>query len=329
MYRIVMVFIIIFLLVASSAEAGNNLVLNGSFEITDTTGMPFGWNIQRSGDASLMLDADAYVGEKAMMIETHKTEDAQGNYLSSESGRLVQTISIVPNSHYILSFWYKFDHMSGDSIKYYIFGEANYLRSFTRWTKTMNLFESGNENRLDLTIELFQRTSKVWIDQVNLIKLKPNTNYLSNPGFDDVRKDGTPVGWIIDVQGSPTIKVENTHIYGDRCLSIEGHPGSNAPKGYPTTDRVSVTQPVLLKTNTLYNLTFWYKTTRLSDRFKVEISGESYRLPDSFEWVCKTVTINSKDNDNAIIRFIMEKRTGKVWINDVEFIESPVDEDGQ
>lgn len=328
MFRIVIVCIMFFLFIASSTKADDNIVLNGSFEIIDASG-PYGWKVREIGEASLELDDDAYAGEKAMTIETHKTEDAPGKYLSSETGRIVQTIPIVTNSYYLLSFWYKFDHKSGDQLKYYVLGESHYLNSFTKWTKAMKLFKSVNEYRLDLAIELFQRTSKVWIDAVNLMKLKPNTNYLFNPGFDNVRKDGTPVGWIIDVEGSPTIKVENTHIYGDRCLSVEGRPGTNAPEGYPTTDRVSVSQLVPLKINTFYDLTFWYKTTSLSDRFKVELFGKQHYLPDSFEWVRKTITINSKDNDNAVIRFIMEKRTGKVWINNVEFLETLVEEDGK
>lgn len=325
MLKIAIIFFVFYIYIASSVKAGDNLVLNGSFEITDATGTPFGWKIQRSGDASLTLEEDAYAGEKAFSIETHKTEDAPERYLSSEIGTITQNVPITPQSCYLLSFWYRFDHKSGDELKFYIFGEHNYLSSFTEWTRAMKVFESGSEENLDLMIQLYLCTSKVWIDVVKLIKLKPNTNYLSNPGFDEVRKDGAPVGWKINVEGSPTIKIENTHIYGDRCLSVEGHPGLNAPKGYPTSDRVLVSQPVPLKTNTFYDLSFWYRTTSLSDRFKVEIFGESYSLPDSFEWVRKTITINSKDNDNAVIRFVMEKRTGKVWINNVEFLETIVE----
>ena len=324
MFRIVVVFIIFFLFIASTTKADDNLVINGGFEITDASG-PYGWKIQRSGDASIMLEEDAYVGERALTIETHKTEDAPTPYLSKETGTIIQNVPIAPKSRYLLSFWYRFDHKSGDKLKFYIFDEQNYLSSFTKWTRAMKLFDSGSEENFDLKIQLYQRTSKVWIDNVKLIKLSPNTIYLSNPDFDEVRKDGKPIGWTIDMVGSPTIKVENTSIYGDRCLSIEGHATPNAPEDYPTSEVASVYQSVPLKPNTSYNLSFWYRTMGLSAQFEVILFGKQHYLPDtdSFKWVRKTITVNSENHDKTDVKFILWRRIGKVWINNVEFLEAP------
>ncbi len=187
----------------------------------------------------------------------------------------------------------------------------------------MKVFESGSGENLDLKIQLYQRTSKVWIDNVELIKLGPNTNYLSNPDFDEVGKDGKPVGWAIDMVDSPTIKVENTSIYGDRCLSIEGHATTNAPEDYPTSEVASVYQTVPLKPDTSYNLSFWYRTTKLSASFKVILFGEQHYLPDSFEWVRKTINANSENHNKTDVKFILWQRIGKVWVNNVEFSEAP------
>jgi hypothetical protein len=313
-----------FLFITSSAKAGDNLVINGGFEIADASG-PYGWKIQRSGDTRILLEEDAYVGGRALAIETHKTEDAPAPYLSKEVGTIIQNVPITPKSRYLLSFWYRFDHKSGDTLKFYIFDEHNYLSSFTKWTHAMKVFESGSEKSLDLKIQLYRRTSKVWIDNVKLIKLRPNTNYLSNPTFDEVRKDGTPVGWTIDMVGTPTIKVENTSTYGDRCLSIEGHATLNAPGDYPTSEVASVYQSVPLKPDTSYNLSFWYRTTRLSAPFEVILFGKNHYLPDtdSFKWVRKAITVNSENHDKTVVKFILWQRIGKVWINNIELVEAP------
>ncbi len=322
MFRFVVVFIVFFLFIASSAKAGDNLVINGSFEIADATG-PYGWKIQRFGDTRIMLEEDAYVGERALTIETHKTEDAPEGYLSSEVGTIIQNIAIESKSRYSLSFWYRFDHKSEDTLKFYIFDEHNYLSSFTKWTRAVKLFESGSEENLELMIHLYRRTSKVWIDNVKLIELRPNTNYLSNPDFDEVRKDGTPVGWTIDMVGSPTVKVENTSTYGDRCLSIEGHATPNAPEDYPSSEVASVYQSVPLKLNTSYNLSFLYRTMKLSAQFEVILFGKNHYLPDSFEWVRKTINVSSENHDKTDVKFILWQRIGKVWVNNVELVEGP------
>ncbi|MFQ5787026.1 MAG: hypothetical protein ACE5H1_03515, partial [Thermodesulfobacteriota bacterium] len=284
MLKFVVVFIMFFTFISSSIKADDNLVINGGFEITDVSA-PYGWKIQRFGEVSILLDEDAYVGERALTIETHKTEDAPAPYLSKEIGTIIQNVYIAPKSRYLLSFWYRFDHRSEDALIFYIFGKPNYLKSFAKWTRVMKMFESGSKENLDLTIQLYRRSSKVWIDNVKLVKLTQNTNRLSNPDFDEIRKDGTPVGWAIDTVGSPTIKVENTSIYGDRCLSVECHATTNVPEDYPTSEVVRVYQSIPLKPNTVYSLSFWYRTTRLSNRFKVEIFGEPFKLPDNFDWV--------------------------------------------
>ncbi|MFQ5787923.1 MAG: hypothetical protein ACE5H1_08065 [Thermodesulfobacteriota bacterium] len=322
MFRFVVVFIVFFLFIASSTRAGDNLVINGSFEIADASG-PYGWKIQRSGDTRILLEEDAYVGGRALTIETHKTEDEPTEYLSKEVGTIIQNIPITPKSRYLLSFWYRFDHKSEDTLIFYIFGKPNYLGSFTKWTRAMKVFESGSGKNLDLMIKLYRRTSKVWIDNVKLIKLRPNAIYLSNPNFDEVGKDGKPVGWAIDIVGSPTIKVENTSIYGDRCLSIEGHATPNASENYPTSDAATVYQSVPLKPNKSYNLSFWYRTTKLSAPFKVILFEKQHYLPDSFEWVRKTINVNSESHDKTAVKFSLYRRIGKVWVNDVELVEAP------
>ncbi len=322
MFRIAVVFIMFFLFIASSAKAGDNLVINGSFEIADATG-PYGWKIQRSGDTRILLEEDAYVGGRALTIETHNTEDAPAPYLSKEVGTISQNVPITPKSRYLLSFWYRFDHKSEDTLKFYIFDEHNYLSSFTEWTRAMKMFESGSEKSLDLKIQLYQRTSKVWIDNVELIKLRPNAIYLSSPNFDEVGKDGKPVGWTIDTVGSPTIKVENTSTYGDQCLSIEGHATTNAPEDYPTSEVASVYQTVPLKPDTSYNLSFWYRTTSLSAPFEVILFGKNHYLPDSFEWVRKTINVNSENYDKTDVKFFLFRRIGEAWVNNVEFLEAP------
>jgi len=307
----------------SSVQAKDNHVINGGFEETKTSGMSTGWKIQRSGKASLVLDEDAYAGERAMTIETHETPGGSDPYLSTEIGRIVQNIPIEQKSYYLLSFWYRFDRVSADELKFFVFGKPTYLRSTTEWTRVMKLFESGYEYSLDLIIELYRRTSKVWIDEVNLLQLRPTTNYLFNSDFEEVKKDGAPVGWTIYTVGSPTVKLENTAFYGDRCLSMEGHPTPKPPPNYPTTETAVISQAVLLKRNVLYDLTFWYRTEKLSDVFKAELLKKQHFLPHNSNWTRKVLTINSKNIDKTVVKFILYQRTGKVWIDHVEFSEVP------
>ena len=310
------------LFMVPSIEAEDNLVINGGFEKTNAAGVPIGWQIQKIGGAIISLDGDSYSGEKAILIDTYEAPGQFGPDVSSKIGQIIQQIPIEPKSYYLMNFWYKFDHVSEDELKYIVFDKPTYLRSATKWTRAMKLFESGYEYDLDLIIELYRRTSKVWIDEVRLMPLTSTTNYLFNPDFEEVRKDGTPTWWTINKAGSPMIKVENAALYGDRCLSMEGHPTLNPPKNYPTSETAVVSQAVPLKHNTLYDLIFWYQTKNLSDVFKVELLGKQYFLPHNANWTRKVITINSGNNDKTDVKFILYQRTGKVWVDHVEFSEA-------
>jgi len=75
--------------------------------------------------------------------------------------------------------------------------------------------------------------------------------------------------------------------------------------------------------NTSYDLTFWYQTKDLSHVFKVGLFGKQHFLPHGGTWGRKLITINSGDKDMTEIKFILYQRTGKAWVDHVEFSESP------
>lgn len=318
----IVVIVSVIIVFVAFVHATDNLVVNGSFEITAASGMPLGWKRQKSGNATLSLDQTSYLGSNAMTLETHESYDAPEPYMSSEVAGIVQTIPIKPKSHYLLSFWYKFDRTSTDELKFFVFGEPDYLPSSMEWRRAIKLFESGHQHSLDLLIQIYRRTSKVWIDEVTLTEVAPITNYLANGCFEAVREDNTPAGWTVTKVGSPTVDIEASGLYGARCLTLKGHPTSDSPPNYPTSEIARVAQAVPLKQSTPYTLSFWYRTKDLSDLFKIEILNEQYYLNHSTEWAREVINIHSGDRRETVVKFLLYRRTGEVWVDHVDFSEA-------
>ncbi|OGV90180.1 MAG: hypothetical protein A3K19_11385 [Lentisphaerae bacterium RIFOXYB12_FULL_65_16] len=146
------------------------LLKNGGFEEIGGDGAPADWQVVKKGQPKVEAVGAARSGNKAMLLEGFRTADAPSGYPTSQEADLIQVIPVTPNSNYRLSLWYKAENLS-DQFKVFVFDKVFYLEhanAWSNWTETIN---TGANTEMKVTLKLFQRTGKFWLDDVALVAL--------------------------------------------------------------------------------------------------------------------------------------------------------------
>lgn len=170
---------------------GKNLLLNPSFEQWDDSTNPTSWP-PATGTTPTAYSADVTDkkgGERSLKIT---------NLSNTEYNRVVQNVTIKPNTNYVIIGW-----MKGEGIVKGPAGQGARLYSNRitfpafegtfGWTEVQREFNSGTNTTVQISPYLHHSTGKVWFDEVGLYEADSfdGTPPESPSNFEAVRVNGT------------------------------------------------------------------------------------------------------------------------------------------
>ncbi len=143
-------------------SGGEDLLTNGSFELTDRDGRSMGWSISKP----IELDRQVKIhGEQSVRL-------ASSDMKLNLSGR--QSVTLKPNTSYTLSAMIKTEEVIGGGLFYQrYFDDATGQRTLSRkgtqdWHDVRLIFKTGTDVEGRIYFRLFQSTGTVWLDNIRL-----------------------------------------------------------------------------------------------------------------------------------------------------------------
>ncbi|MFP8952569.1 PVC-type heme-binding CxxCH protein [Natrialbaceae archaeon A-arb3/5] len=213
-------------------QESENLLPNPSFEETETSAGPDGWESEEwAGSADFVYDdEEAYVGENSIRIESESGVD----------GAWAQTVEVEEDTEYTLSGWIKTEDVdagSGDGAQFNVheLGQDSLTDSVTGtedWTQVEITVNSGDNDELQINALLGawgESTGTAWYDDISF-EGPDGENLLSNADFAEGSTSSSPEEWGTDAWGGT---VEHTHTdeyshSGDYSVRLHSEDGADA-----------------------------------------------------------------------------------------------------
>lgn len=270
--------IVLISLIWQTSVKGENLVQNGDFE--SGNGLPAGWFVTGQKQALSYEKTGGRIGEKCMKIE-----NASGSVTIRQFNIVLST-----EQQYKLSGYLKTENFSGtggitvsNEGWSWDCGFTKPSEATTDWVYLEKNFtpKPSSNGKYQVVFFTLQSSGKIWLDGINLepvgtastpideekvkqekenIKAIIAQSLVLNPSFElvDPQDPNKPVSWgpIIRAEpgeiSKPVLTYEKKGFLDDRCVSI--YTPTNTDWGEWESE------PIKLKPNTLYEITFWGKT---------------------------------------------------------------------
>ena len=269
-------------------ETGENLVVNGDFELGSTSG----WSVH-NGTA---------VSADAAMNGDYGLHCLGTNW----AGIANQTMTVTNGQAYKFSFWYYINSTDGTGFNYKLVGtssgtsyDAYWPNTAGVWTKVEFEFLATDDSAVLFNLSGYNGSSSpdFYIDDVCLVEVKTPSNdgYIVNGDFEV----GTLTGW---TTYQDTVVVSGDAAYeGDYGLIAEGNGGWGG----------LLSQEFTVKENTDYTLKYTIKCVQQGLNVQVKASDGSTNLFYKYhavssnpDWTKVEVTFNSGENTTAKFQLV-------------------------
>lgn len=246
----------------AKAETGDNLVVNGGFEMAGTTeSAAQGWTKNGSWKRIENIDG-TYVGGCASM--QHSADEVSW-------ASLIQEINIEAESEYILEFYYRIDkgkcvlkETLEDTKEIWLSQTGGEFERFTQ------VIESGNVQKLKINFMDAANDLEMYLDEVKLTLCTPESETVMNGEFEDghlTQSDMRPNFWATDSTGWFAVSDE------------EAYKGNNSMKIFGRAKNEQMGQYIEVEKNTPYCLN-WYDKGAVNN-YKIAVWGIKSNEPDS------------------------------------------------